>query len=147
MTQLSKLAAWTTQRRFALTALIVSVLCIREIQTSRGINQGKNISKNNGKVDSSSSQLRKSNQYEVGKAVLFETFVNDLIDQKLSYIIWVGLFLFSLVIAAVIGVAVVSFLGQRWVRFYKILHCGIIIKMINKISWFVLSSKSSIGLC
>ena len=147
MTQLSKLAAWTTQRRFALTVLIVSVLCIREIQTSRGINQGKNIPKNNGKVDSSSSQLRKSNQYEVGKAFLFETFVNDLIDQKLSYIIWVGLFLFSLVIAAIIGVAVVSFLGQRRVRFYKILHCGIIIKMINKISWFVLSSKSSIGLC
>ena len=117
MTQLSKLAAWTTQRRFALTVLIVSVLCIREIQTSRGINQGKNIPKNNGKVDSSSSQLRKSNQYEVGKAFLVETFVNDLIDQKLSYIIWVGLFLFSLVIAAIIGVAVVSFLGQRRVRF------------------------------
>ena len=69
------------------------------------------------RVEATSLQLGKNHPYEVGELLFFDTYVNDLIDQKLSYIIKVGMFLLALVMAAVIGVAVVSLRGQQRVRF------------------------------
>ena len=117
---LQNVTKWITPNRSALAFFVISVLCTHAIRKSREIKGSKSIPKYDGKVGASSSQLRKSYQYEVGKALLFETFVNDLIDQKLSYVMKVGLFLVSLVMVAILGVAFFSFLGQRKVRFLKI---------------------------